>query len=702
MPVAGRLIVFPLRIIIFYYKARNYAEDTKVKLKHTVWNICIRPKADGLIAGEPGKAFRKIKNPPFGWAADPFAAEENGVLYIFAENMRYKADKGSIGCCTYDGKRFSKWETVLEEPFHLAYPNIFKLGDGWYMMPDSDADGSVCLYRARNFPYGWEKIKTLYRGENLADTTDIGGGMYLSYIHSSKEYRILEKTEDGDLEEIFAGPDAGRCLRPAGKAFEYEGRTVVPTQDGSRRYGGGIVLNGLLSAGRDGLETEEMVTVGPGDIEVRGCVLSRPDGLHTYNFSENYEITDIRRERFIPSDVFFRGLRKFRKDTAYRKYSHESACLVKCAELDDRAKWTELLCSSERHNPEDFWHMMEEGGFDLKENLKPFYEILSEGGRAKDGKIHVLVCTGGLPKSGAAEMLVNLARYAHGFFDFHYVIYSGKRNDYAEELERLGASLHTIPERRNGRMSFYRRIGRVMDKYGIKTVVTSEKNLSGLVLGFAFLKGAEIRISYPHDTGAAGDGTMAGRIKIAAMRLTTRIFATGVFACCEAAGEWKIGEKAFRRSGTVIKNGIECRRYRYSGDSRARIRSRLGLDTDSFVIGNVAYLSKLKNQEFLIELMPEILKRKPEAFLLLCGGDDWENIGESLKKKAEEMKISDRIIFEGLTENTEEYYSAMDVFALPSLREAAPLTLIEAQANGLPCVVSCYVPEETDLHVSRN
>ena len=116
----------------------------------------------------------------------------------------------------------------------------------------------------------------------------------------------------------------------------------------------------------------------------------------------------------------------------------------------------------------------------------------------------------------------------------------------------------------------------------------------------------------------------------------------------------------------------------------------------SFVVGNVAYLSKLKNQEFLVDLMPKIHRRKPEAVLLLCD-DDWENLEDSLRRKAADLKIEDRVVFTGKTDNTGQYCSAMDVFVLPSLREAAPLALIEAQANGLPCVVSCYVPDETDL-----
>lgn len=131
-------------------------------------------------------------------------------------------------------------------------------------------------------------------------------------------------------------------------------------------------------------------------------------------------------------------------------------------------------------------------------------------------------------------------------------------------------------------------------------------------------------------------------------------------------------------------------------ERRNDIISKLGL-SEAFVIGHAGHLAKVKNQQFLIELMPKILIAKPNVFLLLLGeGDD----RPLLEQRISELGLNGHIRLTGNVRNVGDYLSAMDVFAFPSLYEGMPLTLIEAQSNGLPCVISDRVPHDvfiTDL-----
>ena len=111
-------------------------------------------------------------------------------------------------------------------------------------------------------------------------------------------------------------------------------------------------------------------------------------------------------------------------------------------------------------------------------------------------------------------------------------------------------------------------------------------------------------------------------------------------------------------------------------------------------MGHAGHLADVKNQSFLLELMPLILERRPDARLLLLGeGAD----RPMLEQKIRDMKLQDHVTMTGNVTNVADYLSAMDVFVFPSLYEGLPLSILEVQANGLPCVISDRVPEDVFL-----
>ena len=101
-----------------------------------------------------------------------------------------------------------------------------------------------------------------------------------------------------------------------------------------------------------------------------------------------------------------------------------------------------------------------------------------------------------------------------------------------------------------------------------------------------------------------------------------------------------------------------------------------------------------KNHDFLIDVFSEVHKQKPNAKLLLLGDGPLQ---EKIREKTEILGIAESVIFAGLQKDPAPFYSAMDVFAFPSLWEGLPLTLVEAQYSGLPCVVSENVTKEVEI-----
>lgn len=180
------------------------------------------------------------------------------------------------------------------------------------------------------------------------------------------------------------------------------------------------------------------------------------------------------------------------------------------------------------------------------------------------------------------------------------------------------------------------------------------------------------------------------------MRVLLRRTATHFLACGEEAGVWMFGRRAFSKRGRVIKNGIDASAYAYSSENRNRIRRTMGIAQDAFVVGHAGTLLPLKNQEFLIRLLPRIKERKPNAVLLLLGTGTEEERSR-LESIAESCGVTGSVVFGGGVGNVNEFLSAMDVFAFPSLREGTPLALLEAQANGLPCIISDRIPKDAFL-----
>ena len=178
-------------------------------------------------------------------------------------------------------------------------------------------------------------------------------------------------------------------------------------------------------------------------------------------------------------------------------------------------------------------------------------------------------------------------------------------------------------------------------------------------------------------------------------RIPCKMFATHWLACGEAAAINGWGKSAVAKGRvTILPNSIDPDRFKFSEISRKEIRAKYGIEDDDFVIGHVGRFFPEKNHKFIIRLFEEILRQRANSYLLLVGNGPLQ---QAIQEKVNELGIADRVIFAGLQKDVVSFYCAMDALLLPSTREAFPMTLVEAQYNGLPCVVSEAVPRETAI-----
>ena len=112
------------------------------------------------------------------------------------------------------------------------------------------------------------------------------------------------------------------------------------------------------------------------------------------------------------------------------------------------------------------------------------------------------------------------------------------------------------------------------------------------------------------------------------------------------------------------------------------------------MVGHVGRYSYTKNQEFLVRCFAESCKRNPELYLILMG--QGENI-EKVRGVVDELGMKEHIKCYGWREDTRDFLQAMDVFCLPSVFEGLPISVVEAQASGLKCLVSDCVTREVKI-----
>lgn len=275
-------------------------------------------------------------------------------------------------------------------------------------------------------------------------------------------------------------------------------------------------------------------------------------------------------------------------------------------------------------------------------------------------------------------------------FDFYFA--EGSRLPRRAELEALGAGLYPIPPYSHP-IAYHRALYSAFRQRGYKIVHAHLSTMSVFPLFAAWRARVPVRICHNHSTAHWGEG--AKTLLKYILRPFNKVFATDWFACGETAGRWMYGDKAFDAGRvTVLPNAIDTAKFAYDPAARKRLREELGIPQDAFVVGHVGRFMYQKNHQFLLKVFAELLKTRPNARLLLVGEGELE---QQVRQQAQALGIQSKVVFTGARQDVDKLYSAMDVFCLPSRYEGMPVVAWEAQANGLPCVLSKNISPEASL-----
>jgi glycosyltransferase involved in cell wall biosynthesis len=291
--------------------------------------------------------------------------------------------------------------------------------------------------------------------------------------------------------------------------------------------------------------------------------------------------------------------------------------------------------------------------------------------------------------SGVASFLMSYFRCIdQSKINFYFLSASNIINNYDEEIIRLGGTVFTSPYYKHNLFRYILYLNKVMKNESFDVIHCHEFVLSILALIIAKRRGIRARIVHSHSRSI---DSMLKRFIVFFSRRLFKIFATDFFACSEEAGIFLFGSAC---KPIIINNALDVNKFIFNDDARKRVRNALHIADGFRVIGHVGRFSQIKNHVFLIRVFVDVLLKYPNCILLLVGdGEKYQEI----KNRAADLKISDKVIFYGLSDNTDELYSAMDVFVFSSLFEGLGIVGIEAQCAGLPVVASKNIPRQMQI-----
>jgi len=307
-------------------------------------------------------------------------------------------------------------------------------------------------------------------------------------------------------------------------------------------------------------------------------------------------------------------------------------------------------------------------------------------------QIRILHVIGSMNFGGAETLIMNLYRNIdRSKVQFDFVENTLKEAAFDEEIKMLGGKIYNCPHYTGKNHFAYLHWWKDFFQDHAQEYVAVHGHIGSTAAIYLHEAKKHGLFTIAHSHGTNGTGLKDRLYRL--WSFPTRYIADQFFICSREAGEDRYGRKVCDNTEhcRLFLNAIDTAHYAYNKMLRAETRANWHITPDDIVIGHIGRFVKEKNHLFLIDVFSALYRLDPRMRLLLVGLEDPDC---QVRKKAARLGLTDRIIFAGLQKDTAPFYQAMDCFVLPSLSEGLPLVMVEAQASGLPCVISDGVPDD--------
>lgn len=310
--------------------------------------------------------------------------------------------------------------------------------------------------------------------------------------------------------------------------------------------------------------------------------------------------------------------------------------------------------------------------------------------------IRILHVLGGLNRGGAESMVMNLYRNVdRSQIQFDFIVHTEANQDYTGEVLSLGGKIYHFPKFKGyNRCEMKRKWNAFFKEHPEYKILHSHvRSYAALYLPIAKKHGVTTIIHSHSTSNGKGISSIVKRF----MQRSLKKKADYLFACSEESGRWLFGDKAIKKDNyRMIPNAVDTKKFAFSEETRKAMRGSLGISDDTLVCGHVGRFHPAKNHPFLLEVFKGILDRGTKAVLVVVGDG---TLRPEIEAKIKELGIGESVMLLGSRGDVADVIQAMDVFVFPSNWEGLPVTVVEAQASGLPCFISDTITR--DVNTSR-
>ena len=297
--------------------------------------------------------------------------------------------------------------------------------------------------------------------------------------------------------------------------------------------------------------------------------------------------------------------------------------------------------------------------------------------------LQVVTC---MDRGGLETMLMNYYRHIDRTqIQFDFLTHRAKDAAYNPEIRTLGGKIYTVPRLNPFSPAYRHALHTFFKQHPEYAVIHVHLDcMSAVVLCCAEKCGVPVRIAHAHTTNILHDFKYP--IKCFYKKFIPHT-ATDLLACGEDAGRWMFGSAPF----LVLPIAVDTQKFAFDKTARETMRHILKIQKDELLIGHVGQFRKEKNQIFLIDVLHSLRACGKPAKLMFVGDGETK---EAVKKRAEALGLAPYVLFIGVREDIPALLQAMDIFCMPSLYEGMSLAILEAQAAGLPCIISDGIPKD--------
>ena len=302
--------------------------------------------------------------------------------------------------------------------------------------------------------------------------------------------------------------------------------------------------------------------------------------------------------------------------------------------------------------------------------------------------IKILFVSHYLSRNGTEAFMMNVFRNIdRSKFHVDFLIFSRKGIAYGDEIVGNGGMVYVLPERKKG-LAYYWSLDEFFKKHQYDVLHWCIGSCTTIApIFYAWKHHVPVRIAHSHSSSCVG---LHNRLLHYFIKPLMNRMVTKRLACSEKAKMWLFGD----RNGIIIKNGIDVKGFSFNEIVRKQVRDEFGISLRTRVIGHVGRFDSNKNHVFLVEVFAHYAEHHPDSLLMLIGTGETRTIVE---EKVNDLRLTKKVLFLGERFDVSNLLQAMDAFLMPSLFEGLPFVLVEAQAAGLPCLVSDTIDQNAKI-----